>query len=149
MAILEEHVGVGGREAARRPDALPIQWPEPSQRLDFEARASSVNRIFKHIHQSCSGHSANFAHTHSQVFHAPSSPSSNDLFGGLISKQLPPRSVREHSVKAEAQTRVDRHCHLAVDGTERLDGRGVGSFCLTGFLSATGAGEEVGVADGP
>ncbi len=40
--------------------ALPIQWPEPSQRLDLESRSDSDERTFKHIHQSCLGHANNF-----------------------------------------------------------------------------------------
>ena len=34
---------------------LPIQLPEPKQRLDLESRSDSEERTFKHIHQSCLG----------------------------------------------------------------------------------------------
>ena len=39
---------------------LPIQLPEPKQRLDLESRSDSEERTFKHIHQSCLGHANNF-----------------------------------------------------------------------------------------
>ena len=40
--------------------SLPIQWPEPHHRLDLESRSDSDERTFKHIHQSCIGHTENF-----------------------------------------------------------------------------------------
>ena len=46
--------------------SLPIQWPEPPQRLDLESRSGSDERIFKHIHQSCIGHAENFR-TNNQI----------------------------------------------------------------------------------
>ncbi len=38
----------------------PIQFPEPSFRLDVASRASDLTRMFKHIHQSCLLHVCNF-----------------------------------------------------------------------------------------
>jgi hypothetical protein len=41
----------------------PIQFPEPSLRLNLEARQGSQTRPFKHIHQSCLFHTENFRAT--------------------------------------------------------------------------------------
>ncbi len=46
----------------------PIQFPEPSLKLNLESRADSQERMFKHVHQSCLLHRENFC-VGSQIKH--------------------------------------------------------------------------------